>query len=666
MPRALSNRELAKWRKFADALARRGRFAEAATTLDAVLERVRAEYGGTGGQSVERILDDLVGVHLRWAEEENCIDHHNPDSCLLPIVGSGVHAEREHVQEARDLLRERLAMDPASSISRWLLNVTAMALGDYPDGVAPRMRISPSMFAPEHDVHRFKEHAGIAGVDADGISGGVAAEDFDRDGRIDVVVSSMGARDQLRFYWNRGGGQFKDRSDSWGVSGQTGGLNLLHADYDNDAYADVLVLRGAWLGRDGQIPNSLLRNDGGESFVDVTESAGLLRFRPTLAAAWGDVDNDGWLDLFVGNESTTELECASELQMNGHDGKFVDQIMGSGVDVHSHVKGCAFGDYDEDGWVDLFVARRGGRDSLYRNVTAETPGRPTFEDATVEAGLTDNFDSFTSWFFDYDEDGALDLFVAAYAVDFSRGGEDRLDEILEVRTGNAPLPRSRNRLYRNLGAGRFVDVARETGLDRVVMTMGANYGDIDGDGWLDMYLGTGAPSYRALMANRALRNDEGRRFQDVTTAVGLGHLQKGHGIAFADFDGDGDEDIYAVLGGAYPADKYPNALFVNPGGGERWITLRFESREGNRLAMGAHVRLGVGTPGSERVLHRVVGTGGSFGSSSLQLEVGLGQSDAVDWIEVRWPGKASWMRFESPPVADVLLLSDWGTLEVVR
>ena len=137
------------------------------------------------------------------------------------------------------------------------------------------------------------------------------------------------------------------------------------------------------------------------------------------------------------------------------------------------------------------------------------------------------FVSFPTWWFDYDNDGWLDLFVVAYP--------NSVEEFVKHYLGQPPLAETL-KLYRNDGRGGFTDVSAATGVARVVPSMGANVGDIDNDGFLDVYLGTGAPSFGSLIPNILLRNDAGRRFDDVTEATGTGHLQKGHGVAFADLD----------------------------------------------------------------------------------------------------------------------------------
>jgi hypothetical protein len=194
------------------------------------------------------------------------------------------------------------------------------------------------------------------------------------------------------------------------------------------------------------------------------------------------------------------------------------------------------------------------------------------------------------------------------------------------------------RLYRNLEGRDFEDVTTKVGLDRVTLTMGANFGDIDNDGWLDLYLGDGAPSYAAIVPNRLFRNHDAQRFVDVTTATGTGHLQKGHGVAFGDIDGDGNEDIFVNMGGFVPADSYNKVLFRNPGHNAHWIGLKLIGKRTNRAALGARVTVYARmADGSERAFPRVVSSGGSFGASPLTMHVGLASAQAVSRVEVYWP-----------------------------
>jgi hypothetical protein len=171
----------------------------------------------------------------------------------------------------------------------------------------------------------------------------------------------------------------------------------------------------------------------------------------------------------------------------------------------------------------------------------------------------------------------------------------------------------------------------------VILAMGANYGDLDNDGWLDVYFGTGDPDFTTLVPNRMFRNDGGKRFQEVTTSGGFGQLQKGHGIAFGDLNNDGTQEIYSKVGGAVETDNYPSQLFHGPGFGNRWIKLQLEGKQTNRVAIGARIKVAVREAGEERALHRVVGTGASFGANPLRQEIGLGQATTVERVEIFWP-----------------------------
>jgi hypothetical protein len=195
-------------------------------------------------------------------------------------------------------------------------------------------------------------------------------------------------------------------------------------------------------------------------------------------------------------------------------------------------------------------------------------------------------------------------------------------------------------VYHNNGDNTFTDVAQKLGLKDNIYAMGCNYGDLDGDGYQDFYLGTGAPEFSSVVPNKMYRNNGGKSFDDVTAAGGFGHIQKGHGIAFGDLDRDGDEDIFECFGGAFDGDVYEDILFENPIGQDNgWVVLQLRGETSNKMAIGAKVRLSIETPGGTRTLYRTVSTGGSFGASSLQLEVGLGDATKIKEISIIWPNR---------------------------
>jgi hypothetical protein len=290
--------------------------------------------------------------------------------------------------------------------------------------------------------------------------------------------------------------------------------------------------------------------------------------------------------------------------------------------------------------MDLYVSNV-GPNHLYRN-----EGDGTFTDVTAEAGTVGpDRRSFATWFYDCDNDGDLDLFVAPY---------DATTADLTLEAQHAPHQASYPCLYRNDGDGTFTNITPEAGLERVMLPMGANFGDVDNDGWLDLYLATGDPDFQSLMPNVMLRHDGTGWYQDVTTSGGFGHLQKGHGVAFADLDQDGDQDVYNQLGGFYPGDRFHNALFLNPGHAHRFVVIRLIGTACNRSAVGARVAVTVDTPNGRRTVHRAVGSVSSFGGSPLQQEIGLGDATRIVEVTVRWPGETV-----AQPVAGIELDGAW-------
>lgn len=574
-----------------------------------------------------------VGL-LRLGEQQNCLQQHQCESCILPIRESGQHELEEGSRGAITVYAAILKQLPDNLEARWLLNLAYMTLGEYPDEVPEEFLIPGLDEAEMPDFPRFMDRAGEWKLDVLANAGGCCAEDFDGDGDMDLFVTSMGLMDPCHLFRNNGDGTFDDVTEAAGLKDVTGGLNCVQADYDNDGLADLLVLRGAWLAPHGNHPNTLLRNLGELKFEDVTADAGVLSYRPTQTAAWADFDQDGWLDLFIGNESVAEAVHPGEFFHNQKDGTFREIAAEVGLDARDYVKGAVAGDYNGDGYPDLYLSLRDGPNRLYRNSGPEAEGGWWFEDVAEPAGVTEPRQSFPAWFWDFNNDGNEDLFVAGYDLKRSgRQGQDYAAELLG-KPAECELPR----LYENHGDGTFADVTEVRDLARVMYAMGANHGDLDNDGYEDFYAGTGAPDFRTIVPNRMFWNRGGDVFKEVTLAGGFGHLQKGHGVAFADFDNDGDQDIYAVMGGFFEGDIYQNVLFENPGNENHWLTLVLEGETANRLAVGAKVKITVSDEDEIRHdIFRTAGTGGSFGGNSLWVEVGVGDAMAVEAVEVTWP-----------------------------
>ena len=591
----------------------------------------------------------LAIAYLRLGEQQNCIAHPTATACIMPFAESAVHTHAEGSRRAVDLYARLLARRPSDYASRWLLNVGHMTLGGYPERIPAEYLIPGLMGDTASAFPTFPNIAVTGGVDLDDLAGGVALEDFNNDGHIDIFATAHRLNDEAKLFLGDGSGGFVDRSRQAGLQGISGGLNLVHADYDNDGYEDVFILRGGWLGEAGRHPNSLLMNNGDGTFQDVTKAAGLFSYHPSQSAAFQDYNGDGHLDLFVGNEESDRWLAAwqsasidlpgggghpSALYKNNGDGTFTDVSAQVGIDVTAFVKGAAWGDVNNDRLPDLYLSIIGGPNRLFMNRGPEESTGWRFEE--VGAGVHEPFFSFATWFFDVDNDGWEDLFVAPY--DLRRIGDAAGDVAREYLA--RPVDTEMPRLFRNNGDGTFTNVTERAGLDKVMFAMGANFGDLDNDGFLDLYVGTGAPDLRSIIPNRMFQNIEGRRFEEVTLEGGFGHIQKGHGIAFADIDADGDQDIYASMGGVYEGDGFNNVLFENPGfsGDPSWVVLRLEGRRSNRSAIGARIKVMTQEPGgAQRSIYRTVSTGGSFGSSSLQQEIGLGGADAIVEIRIEWP-----------------------------
>jgi hypothetical protein len=566
---------------------------------------------------------------LRLGEQENCMNNHNAESCLFPLSPAAFHQLPRGSRGAITLLTAQLAEVPQDLSARWLLNLAYMTLGEYPAQVPAQWLIAPQTFQSDCDFPHFPDVAGALGINVNGLAGGCILDDFDNDGLIDIVTSSWGFDGELHYFHNDGDGHFSDRTVEAGLAGPMGGLNIQQTDYNNDGLLDIWVLRGAWTGKAGRVPPSLLRNNGDGTFTDVTEEAGLLSAHPSQTSVWFDYDGDGWLDLFLGHETTDPNDPdPCELYHNNHDGTFTECAAACGLRVKRFVKGVTTLDYDNDGRPDLYLSCRDGVNLLFHNDGPDASGQWKFSDATQRSGLR-AAETFPTWSFDYDNDGWEDIFVSGYSV---KNVGDIAADYLGLPNAGVPA-----KLYHNNHDGTFTDVTEPMHLHHVFLTMGCNFGDLDNDGWLDFYLGTGNPDLTMLVPKRMFRNAEGKVFQDVTTAGGFGHLQKGHAVGFADFENSGNQDIYEVMGGAFVGDTAFNVLYHNPGNTNRWLKLKLEGTKSNRIALGARIRVTVQTPDGPRHIYRTVNSGGSFGSNPLRQEIGLGNAVKIETVEINWP-----------------------------
>lgn len=594
------------------------------TELETYFDMSRPLYDQLNRPDDILIIELMALAHLRLGEQENCQNAHTAFSCILPLQQPGVHQLTKGSEKAIELYEIVFSKFPKDS-HKWLLNLAYMTLGKHPQEVPKSYLLNfPNWEKEQQNFPRFNEIAMNVNVGENTLSGGTCVEDFNQDGYLDIFITAFGTDEQCHLFINDQKGSFVDKTNEAGLRGLTGGLNCVHADYNNDGFQDILILRGAWLEQGGNHPNSLLRNNGNDTFDDVTKSAGIYSLHPTQVATWADFNRDGFLDLFIGNETTGNAYNKSELYQNNGDGTFTEVSESSGVGaLAAFVKGASWGDINNDNWPDLFVSVMGGKNKLFIN------NEGIFEDISAKAKIEEPLESFPCWFWDVNNDGLQDIYVGGYETTYPYCVSDCYAKELQ----GIPTPVSKPRLYINNGNETFTDKTKAYNLDKSIFPMGANYGDLDNDGYLDFYLGTGCPDFDAVVPNRMFRNVDGKTFEEVTSAGGFGHIQKGHGIAFADIDQDGDQDIYAVMGGAYQGDDFTNVLFENPGFGNNWITIDLQGITSARSAIGTRMELQLD---NGKKIYCTAGTGGSFGSSSLQQEIGLGQAKKIKKLTIYW------------------------------
>jgi tetratricopeptide (TPR) repeat protein len=591
---------------------------EMASAIDQYEEAYKVAQAGVPN-AVPQMEETLGIAHLHKAEMDNDVYRAPGRKCLFPMGPGVAFAKPEDAEIAVHYFSKYLAKKPTELEVKWLLNLAYMYQGKYPDAVPAQYLLPISAFESKEDIGRFEDVADAVGIKLFSEAGGVIVDDFENNGRYDIVTSSFESCAPLHYYHNNGDGTFSDQTDKAGIANQLGGLNIIQTDYNNDGCLDILVLRGAW-----EFPqrSSLLRGNCDGTFTDVTEGSGLDEVETnSQAGVWADINNDGLLDLFIVNESGPAM-----LFLNKGNGKFEEIALLAGVegDGTSYSKGVAAADYDNDGYVDFYVSNLNGQNFLYHNNHDNT-----FREVAYTAGARGTGKGFSTWFFDYDNDGLPDIFVTSYFVS--------VDETARTYLG---LPHNAGtlKLYKNLGNGKFQDVTTTVGLDKVFMPMGANFGDVDNDGFLDIYLGTGNPSYASIIPNVMLRNDEGKFFTDITTSAGVGELHKGHGVSFADLTNTGTQDIVESVGGATLGDRHAMRVLANPGHDNDWIDVKLIGTKTNRAAIGARIKVVVENERQgERSIYRTVGSGGSFGASPLEQHIGLGKSARIKTIDIYWP-----------------------------
>lgn len=403
------------------------------------------------------------------------------------------------------------------------------------------------------------------------------------------------------------------------------GYGVACGDYDRDGDPDLFVTR--W-----EAPNALYRNRGDGTFVDVAPSLGLNHADKGRGAAFGDYDHDGDLDLYVVNDGSDLL------YQNQGDGTFMDVTTRMGLGDPANGRSVAFADYDHDGDLDLYVTNMDGPNRLYENMGDR------FLDRASWAGVADSSASRGVLFFDYDNDGDMDIYVA----------------------NNGP-----NRLYRNNGDGSFSDVAEAAGVADPRKGIGVDVGDYDNDGDIDIYVandgpnglfqnngdgsfvdrseeaGVDHPQISATAAffdydndgdldlylvnyqgaNVLYRNDGRGSFTDGTYAAHVGDTQTGFGLGILDYDRDGYLDLYV-------ANTKHNVLYHNNGSGYHALAVALQGRLSPRDGIGARVRV---VAGALSQIREVRAGSGYFSQHSLPVEFGLGPHAVADSVLITWP-----------------------------
>lgn len=592
-------------------------------------QKIVREYQRLFGRDENPPLSQYRLLGMAYLYEWDCTENHKTQDCLWPLSGGD-----ESVGKALTVFSDLLSEFPDRLGVRWLWNVGSLALGPEEE---QSFQIPGLTEQPVDRETRWPEVARDLGLARVSKGGGAIAEDFTGNGQPDLMTSSRSYRENMKFYVNQGDGTFVDRTQRSGLDEFVGGINMVQTDYNNDGKPDVYVTRGGGIDQ-GTFRNSLLRNNGDGTFTDVTFRAGLDDDVRSRVADWADVNRDGYLDLFVGNEATRGQESArSPLYLNQGDGTFRRLAGEASFDVTGVVKGADWGDVNNDGKPDLYVSRADTRNILLLNVTKPSDTMPRFREITRKAGVAEPLHGSTAWFWDVNNDGYQDLFVGTHSYPRQKPARDYASVYL-----NRDTAVESSHLYLNQGDGTFRRMEPDRSPARSFYVQGSNYGDLNLDGYPDLYLGIGADrSQTSLVPNRLYVNKKGRRFVDVTIRTGTGHVGQTGSALFADFDGDGTHGIFAVMGGVFNLSEYRDVFFENPGQTNNWLSLELRGTSANRFGVGARIKVdGTTAEGQSRTVHSTVDNGGGRGASPYREVIGLGEMQRVRSMTITWPDRS--------------------------
>ncbi|MBZ5667781.1 MAG: FG-GAP-like repeat-containing protein [Acidobacteriia bacterium] len=528
---------------------------------------------------------------------------------------------------------EVLSMDanPSDERPRSVMFQAVQKMGGYPPYVPQAHRMEMKAGFAKPTVH-FEDIAARMGLDKTSGGRGTAVFDYDNDGWLDIAITS--AYGGATLYHNNGNGTFTDVSISSGLDTATNTFAVVAGDYNNDGFTDLYITRSGFYVGEGQ----LFRNNGDGTFTDVTKQAGLENvWGPAFTASWVDYDGDGLLDLFVANNlgALFERKTPNRLFHNNGNGTFTEATEEAGLKTIWPTIGGAWGDYDIDGHMDLFLSNGLGRSQLFHN-----NGDGTFTDVSEKAGVNEAGFGSPAFWWDYDNDGWMDIGQFIWS--------DHDDVIYTMRNGEAPQRGQTMRVYHNNRDGTFTLVSRELGLTECWGTMSGNFGDFNNDGYLDLALGNGSPKLDRLDPMVVFEND-GRKFRNTSFAAGLPFTGKSHGVNMADLFGDGRLSILVAAGGAYPGDLLTTSVYCPKSLPGNYLNVRLGGVKSNRSAIGARVSLEAGG----RRQFREVSGGSNFGCLPFEQHFGLADILKVDAVEIRWPSGLR-QRFEGLPVNKTL------------
>ncbi|RMG51445.1 MAG: CRTAC1 family protein [Acidobacteria bacterium] len=482
---------------------------------------------------------------------------------------------------------------------------------------------------------------------------GAAWFDYNNDGLLDVYLTN-GIGHANGLFRNNGDGTFTNVSQRAGVENGLGSSGVVAGDMDNDGYVDLFLTgEGGILGSQ-QSPVKLYHNNGDGTFTDVTEASGLTGPETAWSAALADIDGDGFLDLFIASPGRAlQEQHHNALYHNNGDLTFTDISASSGVNTARGGCVASFTDYDGDGRVDLLV---GDCADIYARPTPielfRNNGDLTFTEVTERAGLDPGGFWMGLAIGDYDNDGDMDIFATNFGTSKRWFGRFFL-----------------HALYVNNGDGTFTDVGEQAGVARWEWGWGCSFTDVDNDGDLDLFFAGNFPHepFDVMSAGRGnpgrlLINEGDGTFRDAADQAIFGLEDEfTSGVAVGDFDGNGFPDILVAVGGFDDRAGHPH-LYQNLGNDNAWITLRLVGTMSNRDAIGARVSVTAGG----RTQVKEVRAGSSFLSmDSPWLTFGLGEADHIESIGVVWPSGLS-EEFEPPPVRQTITLVEGEGLPLTQ